>query len=183
MKNEKQIRFLSLYKPHHEAFVRFCTAKAYGTMETEDLVNETIARVYERLEKLKSEKAFLSYLFSVASNVVNNQIRKKKIVFYSDDINPNRSIAPDQHADTQLDIEILYRALNALPQNMKEALVLFEISGYSIKEIAELQKTSENAVKQRLRRGRIKLSELLCEKDLKSEPVERRSTVLCSLFF
>jgi RNA polymerase sigma-70 factor (ECF subfamily) len=55
----------------------------------------------------------------------------------------------------------LYKALALLPDEQRECLVLFEITGFSIKEIMEIQNSSESAIKQRLKRGRAKLLEIL----------------------
>ncbi|MFN7326423.1 MAG: RNA polymerase sigma factor, partial [Chitinophagales bacterium] len=62
---------------------------------------------------------------------------------------------------TQMDREWLYKALSRLPEQQREAILLFEISGFSIKEIAVLQESSESAIKQRLSRGRQQLLEQL----------------------
>ena len=61
----------------------------------------------------------------------------------------------------QEEIEQLYAALNELPEIQKESIILFEIVGYAIKEIAALHKVSENVVKQRLFRGRNQLKLIL----------------------
>ena len=66
----------------------------------------------------------------------------------------------------------LYKALEKLPELQREALILFEISGFSIKEIAGIQSSSEDAVKQRLSRGRKELLELLSEKSNTIQTVE-----------
>jgi len=173
---------MSLYKPHHDAFIRFCSAKAYGAMETEDLVNETIAGVYENLSSLKSDQAFLSYLFSTATNIIRKQIRRKKLIFYQNELSDQAIHEISNQPEIKLDIEILYGALNQIPVAQKEAIILFEISGYSLKEISQMVHTSESNIKQRLRRGRIKLAELLGERELKNEPVVHRSKVLYNLF-
>ncbi|MFT5860837.1 MAG: DNA-directed RNA polymerase specialized sigma24 family protein [Flavobacteriaceae bacterium] len=52
------------------------------------------------------------------------------------------------------DIEMFYHGLSKLPDLQRETLVLFEISGFSIAEIAKLQQSGVSAVKQRLARGR-----------------------------
>ena len=49
------------------------------------------------------------------------------------------------------------RALASLPAVQREAVVLFEVEGYSIEEIAAWQKASVPAVKARLQRGRARL--------------------------
>ena len=68
---------------------------------------------------------------------------------------------------------MLHKALAILPENQKECIILFEISGFSIKEIMAIQNVSESAVKQRLKRGRAKLVEILTfESDYKKMEVQ-----------
>ena len=78
MKESKQDYFLKLYKPIHDRFERFCRARVYGDMEFGDLMNETLLVAYEKLDTLKSEKAFLSFLFSISVRILANSHRKKK---------------------------------------------------------------------------------------------------------
>jgi RNA polymerase sigma-70 factor (ECF subfamily) len=66
-------------------------------------------------------------------------------------------MSQEVHADTHF----LHLALSQLPVAQKECVILFEISGFKIKEIAEIQFVSEDAVKQRLKRGRERLQEIL----------------------
>ena len=183
MKTEKQIEFMKLYEPIHNSFVRFCSAKSYGIIETEDLVNETILNAFANFEKLKEEKAFLSYLFSIANNIIINNLRKKKIVNYTNEIDFQLEDKTQNNFDTSSDIELLYKALNKLSNDQKEAIILFEISGFSINEISEIQKTSISSVKQRLKRGREKLSEILCKPKISSENILQKSQILMNMFF
>ena len=73
-----QTTFLRLYEPVHESFARFCHARAYGLMEAEDLISESILCALEQFHQLKEEKAFLSYLFSIATNLLNKKNRRLK---------------------------------------------------------------------------------------------------------
>lgn len=58
--------FLKLYEPVHESFARFCQARAYGVMEPEDLISETVLKALENFTSLRNPEAFLSYLFTIA---------------------------------------------------------------------------------------------------------------------
>jgi DNA-directed RNA polymerase specialized sigma24 family protein len=49
------------------------------------------------------------------------------------------------------------KALSALPEKQREAVVLFEIEGFSIEEVAKMQNAKISAVKSRLARGRARL--------------------------
>jgi DNA-directed RNA polymerase specialized sigma24 family protein len=63
--------------------------------------------------------------------------------------------------DISADVELLYKALAQLPRREREAVVLFEISGFSMKEIREIQGGSLSSVKVRVFRARKRLAELL----------------------
>ncbi len=62
----------------------------------------------------------------------------------------------------------LYEALNMLPLNYRTCIILFEIAGFSLKETAEIQECTVDAVKQRLSRGRKMLLVELSEKTTKT---------------
>ena len=51
--------------------------------------------------------------------------------------------------------------MNKIPAKERTSVLLFYMQGYSVKEIAEIQETSQDAVKQHLSRGRIHLRGLL----------------------
>jgi RNA polymerase sigma factor (sigma-70 family) len=163
MSKKKQNEFLSLYEPVHDRFERFCRARVYGEMDHQDLMNETLLKAYEKFDTLRSKEAFLSFLFSISVRVLANTNRKKK---ETTKLNQEAFIVKDKNSQTDINAEVflLYRAMAKLSVEQKECLILFEITGFSIKEISEIQNTSESNVKQRLRRGRIRLRELLTEK-------------------
>ncbi|MEO1263098.1 MAG: RNA polymerase sigma factor [Bacteroidota bacterium] len=160
MNDLKQKKFLSLYEPVHDRFERFCRARACGQMDFRDLMNDTLVIAFQKFEGLKSEKAFLSFLFGIAIRVVSNQLKKKREVGFIDE-REVENIESDARSDVDVEIYILHRAIAKLPVNQKESIILFEISGFSIKEIAALHQVSESAVKKRLERGRKKLIQLL----------------------
>jgi RNA polymerase sigma-70 factor (ECF subfamily) len=157
MSKDKQAHFLHLYEPVHDRFERFCRARAFGEMDFRDLINETLLIAYQRMDILRSEQAFLSFLFSISVNVLNNQHRKKREERQSE----NHDAIADMSQEVNADTHFLYLALSQLPAAQKESIILFEISGFKIKEIAEIQSVSEDAVKQRLKRGRERLQEIL----------------------
>ena len=177
-----QKEFLELYEPIHASFARFCQARVYGLMEAEDLISETVLKALENFHKVKNKKAFLSFMFTIAKNIVNDKHRKTKFTGVYEE-HTALSI-PDEGVNPELryDVEVLYTMLAKLPEKQKEALILFEISGFSIQEIAHIQDAKESAVKQRLKRGREKLADLFKSDLLKEEPLSNRSSILMSLF-
>jgi RNA polymerase sigma-70 factor (ECF subfamily) len=69
----------------------------------------------------------------------------------------NNEIEPD----VMLDITFLRQSMNELSDDYKETLVLFEIEGFSRKEISHILGVSEETIKSRLFRARKKLAELM----------------------
>ncbi|WP_343606034.1 sigma-70 family RNA polymerase sigma factor [Fluviicola sp.] len=158
---EKQEAFLRLYEPVHERFERFCRARVYGEMDFRDLMNDSLLVAYEKFDSLRSKEAFLSFLFSICVRVLGNYHQKKRenrIPEGSTHLQiRDRQTDPQTHAD----IHYLYEALGQLPAEQRECVILFDISGFSIREITVIQNASESAVKQRLKRGREKLMDIL----------------------
>ena len=70
--------------------------------------------------------------------------------------------------EQQFEINDLYKCLQDLYQVTSECIILFEISGFSIKEIMGIQNASESAVKKRLSRGRKQLLALMQSLEIKS---------------
>jgi RNA polymerase sigma-70 factor (ECF subfamily) len=70
--------------------------------------------------------------------------------------------------EKQFEINDLYKCLKELDQVTSECIILFEISGFSIKEIMGIQNLSEATVKQRLSRGRKQLLSLMQSLELKT---------------
>lgn len=166
----KQQKFLDLYQPIHERFERFCRARAYADMPYEDLMNESLLIAYQKIGGLKKKDSFLSFLIGISLRILANHRRKKKAQAASDELVFENYAQPDNAMEQQFELELLYQGLSQLPDVQREALILFEITGFSIKEIAEMQESSPDAVKQRLVRGRKALAKIIkSEMKLKKE--------------
>jgi RNA polymerase sigma-70 factor (ECF subfamily) len=127
-------------------------------MSHEDLVNESVLRAYQSWENIKAKDKLLYYLFGTARNIVLNTVRKK--TEYSLEAMKEESVnesTASNSAEMNMEVEFLYEQLDKLSDQKKEALILFEISGFSIKEIAKLQNSTEGAVKVMLSRARKEL--------------------------
>jgi len=159
----KQQRFLALYEPNHSKLLRYCESIMKDSVDAQDLVSETVLVAYEQLDKLRKEESFKYFLFGIARNLIRRLQRRKKFWGIFNTEQAERVPAP-QSKELNEDVQLLYQALDKLPTAQKEALILFELAGYSIKEVAEIQNASISAVKARLARGREKLSKILSPK-------------------
>ena len=181
MNPETHQEFLSLYKPLHESFTRYCSSNAYGLMETEDLVQETILATLQQFNRINDKSKLLAYMIGAASNIIKNVLRRQKFKASFDERALKKMENKIGDPELALDIHYLYKALNQLSAKDKEAIILFEINGFSIREISELQHSNAGATKTRLSRARQKLRELLSEEHPQISS-DSKTQVLFSIF-
>lgn len=156
---QKQREFMQAYEPIHENFVRFCKARAHKVMSYDDLINESVLKAYQSWSTLEKKEAFLYFLFTTATNIVRNTTRKRKEESLSgEDLKLESTF---NSIEKDLEIIYLYEQLDRLSDHKKEALILFEINGFSIREIAVIQNSTEGAIKVLLSRARKELRELM----------------------
>ena len=161
--SDQQQHFMRLYEPHHQQLLRYCESILRDPVEAEDVVGETALLAFERLHTLRDEGAFAYFLFGIARNLIRRIQRRQKFWGLFSTEQAQKLPAPTAPSLNE-DVQELYHALDQLPKQQKEALILFELSGYSIKEIAVIQNSGLSAVKQRLARGRRRLGTLLTPK-------------------
>lgn len=158
---QKQEQFMEMLKPVQPNLERFVLALVRDTETARDITAETIMIAFQRFETLRNSQAFLSFLFTIAVRVHRKQNNKAKRTQSIDQATVVDLLASGTPPDVAADIENLYRGLQALPAKQREAVVLFEITGLSMKEICEVQGGSLTAVKVRISRGRKKLAKVL----------------------
>jgi len=162
-REQRWSRLASLLVPVHAPALatarRLCRTPADG----DDLYAVTVLRAFEKLHTLRDESRFRSWFFATMLSRHRSHCR---IRFW-------RRFVPLDHAfpaggepagddgsrmsDDAWRSSRLAAALGALPVVQREAIVLFELDGYSIEEIAAMQQASIAAVKSRLTRGRDRL--------------------------
>lgn len=138
-------------------------AKSYLNSEEDiaDALQETILKAWKSVAGLKQPEYFKTWLIRILINE-SIRIRRRKNAELSVNPNPDlredNTIFPEAVSERQewqpgqaLDFEDMMRVLS-MP--VREVLVLYYGEGYTVAEIAELLNISEEAVRQRLSRGR-----------------------------
>jgi RNA polymerase sigma factor (sigma-70 family) len=145
------------------------TFSACGNVpRSEDLAQEAFLIAWRNLSDLQEPAKFKPWLLGIARNLVRNAFR-------SDARDPLRTVEPfpehiaarnpqtdpAQHAVTAEEQRILWHSLERIPQSYREPLVLYYREEESIERVAQMLDLSEDAVRQRLSRGRKLLQEQL----------------------
>lgn len=158
---QKQKEFMDLYELAHSRLARFVHSMVWQNEEAKDIISETVLIAFEKFETLNNKNAFQYFLFGIASNLVKRKERRKKFRGIFNEEIAEKMIDISANVDNYSDVSDLYKAMNQLPLNQREAVSLFEISGFSLKEIQDMQGGSLSGVKSRIARGREELSRIL----------------------
>jgi RNA polymerase sigma-70 factor (ECF subfamily) len=148
---------MEVYTPLHTGFLRYCRGLTGNRDDALDLAGEAVLIVFENLERLRKIDSFKAYLFSVARRLRLQHYRRIRFRGVYDE--KVAELLPDQNSppDTIRDVKLLYKLLGKLPAKQREAIVLFELSGFSLEEIRQLQGGTLSGIKMRLKRGREQL--------------------------
>jgi len=157
----KQEEFMNYYERVKTKLSGFARAMTRNTETAKDLVSDTILVAYENFDKINNKQAFTSYIFTIAVRLHRKRKSKWRWLLEHDGTHEDKLISHEPMPDISYDIQALYDALDELPDKMKESVILFEISGFSLEEIREIQGGTISGVKSRLKRGREKLREIL----------------------
>lgn len=159
---EKQKLFMALFDPVNERLSRYIQSVLWNAEDAKDIMGETVLTAYQNLDKLKNKEVFLYFLFGIASRIIKQRERKRKLwqIFSANQSATQQQNIP-ANPEAKLDMESFYKALQKLNLKEREAIVMFEISGLSLKEIQEVQEDSLSAVKMRLSRAREKLAKIM----------------------
>ena len=153
-------RLRVLLEPFHEQAVATARRLSRSTADGDDLYHECLLKAFEKLHSLRDERAFRSWFYATLLNCHRNRHRGSFWRrFLPMEGAALRAPAPARMAEasgtsTSTPAGRIRAALAVLKPEQREALVLFEVEGFAIEEIARLQHASIPAVKSRLVRGR-----------------------------
>ena len=161
--------FLSDLEPHYNDALQYCRALCARWLpsEAEEVLQNALLKALTGYASLQDRSRFRSWLFQIITRTFYSTVRGafwKRFI----PLQPagNTASIPEVYAKDEPHDErwMLYQALATLSPKQRAALLLFEIGGFSIEEIATIQKAnSVSAVKSRLSRARRKLREALTE--------------------
>jgi RNA polymerase sigma-70 factor, ECF subfamily len=153
----RQEVFREMYTPLHQVFLRYCRGLTGDRDDALDLAGEAVLVVFENLDRLRKKDSFKAYLFGVARRLWLHHYRRIRFRGVYDE--KVAEMLPDQGPppDTAHDVKLLYELIGKLPARQGEAIILFELSGFSLEEIRQLQGGTLSGVKMRLMRGREQL--------------------------
>lgn len=161
-----------LMERHAQTVFRFLLRMLGNEEDANDLAQETFVRVYRARERYRLEQRFSSWLFTIAANLARNQLRwRSRHPNVPLESNPEtgqpglgdtlcaETENPRQASEAAERAHAVRAAVQALPDDLREAIVLCEWEELAVAEAATVLQTTPKAVESRLYRARRLLRE------------------------
>jgi RNA polymerase sigma-70 factor (ECF subfamily) len=166
---------MELLAPHHDraraTARRLCRSDADG----DDLFHEAVLRALDHLDELREAERFRAWFFAVLLSVHRARHRRRfwRRLLPLDEVS-SEPVAHEASGPAAVEgAQRMARALATLASLEREAIVLFELEGFTLEEVAALQESSIPAVKSRLVRARARLRRHYERSERVSRPAAR----------
>ena len=136
-------------KTHGDSLLRMCFLYLHDRQLTEDAVQETFLRAYKAYDNFRGDSSEKTWLTRIAVNVCKSALRRERPLPLSD--------APEGSYEAQFRDDTVLQAVCALPQKLREVVLLYYYQELSTPEIAQMLHLPRNVITARLSRARARL--------------------------
>jgi RNA polymerase sigma-70 factor (ECF subfamily) len=155
LKNASRRSFEQLYHRYSGKLYNFVMKVSKGdSYIAEELVQRTFIKVWETKEYINSDKSFISYLCTIAKNMLLNEYEHQSVQFIYHEYIKMNTIDEDSNTEKQVDKNLLEEYIEKLtkklPPKRQEIFILSRKEGLSNKEIAERLNISESTIETQL---------------------------------
>ena len=158
--------FEALMLPHLDAAHNLAKWLLRNEQDAQDVVQETFLRAFKSFSGFHGSNG-RAWLLTIVRNTSYTLLKKNRVVdlttAFDDEIHDSghESVSPATILEQSEDAELITEAMDELPAEFREILVLRHQEGLSYKEIAEIAHIPPGTVMSRLARARAKLKEYL----------------------
>ncbi|WP_291529629.1 RNA polymerase sigma factor [Bacteroides sp. UBA939] len=162
----QEISFRNDILPLKDKLFRLALRITFDRAEAEDVVQETMIRVWSKRDEWAQFGSIEAYCLTVARNLAIDRSEKKDA--HTVELTPEMEQTPDASAPYDLLVEkermtLIHRLINELPQTQRLIMQLRDIEGKSYKEIAVILQLTEDQVRVNLFRARQKVKQQYLE--------------------
>ena len=134
--------FDSIYEEYFDRIYYKVVSVVKNESDAEDICQDTFISVYKNLEKFREESNIYTWIYRIAINKTYDFFKKRKLEFeINDDV---LSLPEDINFDSKV---ILEEKLKLLEEKEREIVILKDIYGYKLKEIAEIKNMNLSTVR------------------------------------
>ena len=123
--------------------------------QAKDAVQDILLTMLKKIDSLEDPKAFLGWIKTVTSNHCKTKLTRSKDNISLDDgtwelADCSDQICPSKAAESKEVCALVREAVKALPQLLRESVMMFYFNQMSVRQIADILEVNENTVKSRL---------------------------------
>ncbi len=155
----------ALIQKHYDGIYTYCYRKMGNRHDAQDITQEVFLHFCRNFNAYTQMGKCRNYLYTIAHNLCINTAQKK-IPIPSEDIERGNPAIPDVPAERFEAAEAIRTALNELPEEQKEVILLRFYHDLKLKEIAGIMNSKLSVTKYRLSQAIKTLSKLLSKEDL-----------------
>lgn len=134
-----------------------------NSVRADDLVQETMVKAWANFSSFQEGTNLRAWLFTILRNEFYSEMRKKGREVEDVDGAMASRLPQKGRQEDHMELQEMRAALNMLPDDQREAVILVGASGMSYEEAAEICGTAVGTVKSRVSRARARLTEILGE--------------------
>ena len=146
-----------LVRKYASAVLGLCIARTKNFHDSEDIMQEVFLRAVTKLKTLRDPSRARTWLLQIARRMCIDYYQKRSRT------QPLLEDVPVQSRQSDERIERLYEAMSKLPDGYRETITLYYLDGHNCASVARSLGISEDAVRSRLVRARLRLHEMLSE--------------------
>jgi RNA polymerase sigma factor (sigma-70 family) len=151
----------TLFERHHARLYRYCLRMTGNRAAAEDLVQDVFMKMLKYKATFKDDSEFVPWMFGIGRNASLAHLRRTVSDRFADaDVEAQQANEPTEQSPLDGQDELVRRALQALPADRREVLVLSRFEYKSYDEIAKTLECSVGAVKVRAHRAMKQLREI-----------------------
>jgi RNA polymerase sigma factor (sigma-70 family) len=157
-----------LYRLYSKAMYNICYRMMNNQAEAEDMLQESFAEAFLKLETFRYESAFGAWLKRIVVNRCINHIKKRRAqLVYTENL-PETNLHEEEVEVTadHMDVKRIYCAMEKLPEGYRVIFSLYLLEGYDHSEIAEIMGITESTSKSQFSRAKQKIKEILTHTQL-----------------
>jgi len=164
-------QFEQLMEPHLKKLYRLAYRLSGQQHEAEDLVQDVMVKLYPRIEEMLKIEKLSPWLSRVLYRHYIDKLRRDQRSpvdsiadeesFYT--TNADTSQQPAEVTESEILQKKIHYAMTHLNDDQRVLILLFDVEGYSLEEIHQIQDVPVGTLKSRLNRARSKLREILKE--------------------
>ena len=159
--------YIELVNRYKDKLINFVFYFLKDEEHAEDIVQETFIRLYEKKHYYKPIAKFSTWIYTIARNLANTELRKKsrnKILYLSQMNNHKKDYdlkSKEPELNSKMENEFLMKeihiAIDKLPENYKSVIILRDIQGIGYEQISKIVGVPLGTVKSRINRARLQL--------------------------